>query len=225
MYPLDAYLNHTGFRLLQTLGEDERRIVLKYYYNLLSIRHPLDRLRAVYGNKMRAPGELNTQLLKRNIPIINNYFRSVEHKQVDFNPSNDTLTFGQFLRLLSDEFDSGFRDEHWLPVDELCRVCDVMYDAVFRVETLDEDMTQLYKHLRDVGETLPDHMVPQNAALNATNPDEKLSITTYVFTDVHSYIMDKLQMIYKKDFELFGYHWENNKRATCKLYNNRQTCC
>jgi len=53
LYPMQSYLSAAGFRLLYKMDEDERQAVLDDYFMMIAIRHPLDRLRFAYANKMK----------------------------------------------------------------------------------------------------------------------------------------------------------------------------
>ncbi|KAK2152004.1 hypothetical protein LSH36_342g01044 [Paralvinella palmiformis] len=75
LYPKQSYLSATGLLLLYHLDEDERRTVMDDYFKMIVVRHPLDRLRSTYTNKMKQAGTLNRQVLHKHQNIVEQFLQ------------------------------------------------------------------------------------------------------------------------------------------------------
>ena len=99
--------------------------MLKHFFKLLFVRHPIERLISAYRNKF---GEIESFQLRFGVDIVEKFrpkekFRSGKGDDVSF------IEFAQFLdsrKNVSREF----WNEHWSPVKNLCQPCNVHYHAV-----------------------------------------------------------------------------------------------
>jgi hypothetical protein len=224
LYPMRNYLTATGFRYLYEIPESERHAVLSEYLKMIVVRHPMDRLRSAYTNKLEKPGGLNKQVLHTYLELIDQHLRlkgRLENNS-SFNPMNETITFQDFIELITN-YDGQFSNEHWLSYEETCQPCLIDYDVIMRVETLDTDVTALYPRLRYHGDTKP--LTHENAREESFNL--KLKTVRKAFEKVQPDIVDRILKIYERDFKMFGYHWNNKKGATCELPSDKitKTCC
>ncbi|TKS68483.1 Carbohydrate sulfotransferase 12 [Collichthys lucidus] len=107
-------------------------------------------------------------------------------------------TFQQFITYLLDpetETESIF-NEHWRQVYRLCHPCQVKYDFIGRLETLETDAEQLLKLLE------VDHLVRfPSGARNRT----AASWERDWFAQIPIAMRRELYKLYEPDFELFGY--------------------
>ncbi|KAG8014638.1 Carbohydrate sulfotransferase 12 [Nibea albiflora] len=107
-------------------------------------------------------------------------------------------TFQQFITYLLDpetERESIF-NEHWRQVYRLCHPCQVKYDFIGRLETLETDAEQLLKLLE------VDHLVRfPSGARNRT----AASWERDWFAQIPITMRRELYKLYEPDFELFGY--------------------
>ncbi|XP_072240862.1 carbohydrate sulfotransferase 12-like isoform X2 [Leuresthes tenuis] len=107
-------------------------------------------------------------------------------------------TFQQFITYLLDpetERESIF-NEHWRQVYRLCHPCQVKYDFIGRLETLETDAEQLLKLLK------VDHLLrfPSGARNRTAASWERDWFTQIPITERR-----ELYKLYEPDFELFGY--------------------
>ncbi|XP_021177910.2 carbohydrate sulfotransferase 12 isoform X2 [Fundulus heteroclitus] len=107
-------------------------------------------------------------------------------------------TFRQFVTYLLDpetERESIF-NEHWRQVYRLCHPCQVKYDFIGRLETLESDSEQLLKLLK-VDHLLQFPSGPRNRTAASWETDW--------FAEIPITERRELYKLYKPDFELFGY--------------------
>lgn len=104
-------------------------------------------------------------------------------------PYKPNLTFQQFLTCIAD----GSNDMHWTPQWKLCNVCEINFDFIGHLDTVDEDAAHV---ISEIG-------------LNVTYPHSFASKTKQDINEWYKALpkelLLKLQKRYQYDFELHGW--------------------
>ncbi|CAN9505835.1 unnamed protein product [Ophioblennius macclurei] len=174
------------------------KVKLKKYTKFLFVRDPFVRLISAYRNKFEL----------RNEDFYQRFAKVMLRRYANQPTPPDTVDeafavgvhpmFSQFIQYLLDpqtEKDGPF-NEHWRQVYRLCHPCQIQYDFVGHLETLEEDAEQLLRQLR------VDNVVEFPATqLNLTSS----SLETDWFSAVPAEVRRELYKMYEPDFRLFGY--------------------
>ncbi|KAM4751194.1 carbohydrate sulfotransferase 12-like [Anableps anableps] len=172
---------------------------LQHYTKFLFVRDPFVRLISAFRNKFGRPNEdfyrlFGSVMLRR----YGNVSGSVAETAAEAYASGMKPTFHQFITYLLDpetERESIF-NEHWRQVYRLCHPCQVKYDFIGRLETLETDSQQLLKLLK-VDHLLQFPSGPRNRTAASWEPDW--------FAQIPITERRELYKLYEPDFELFGY--------------------
>jgi hypothetical protein len=166
--------------------KEQREYMLKNYYKFMIARDPFERLVSAFRNKIQ--GQLREHYRPLGRRIIKKYRQ---------NKTGDDVTFTEFVRHLIDT-PSWQLDVHWMPHEDSCRPCDVKYDFIGSIDTLERDLDYV---MRKIHANETKHHVNQDSGALAKT---KL-LTASFFKKVPKEYFDKLLAIRKTDFELFGY--------------------
>ncbi|KAM4604228.1 carbohydrate sulfotransferase 12-like isoform 2-T2 [Polymixia lowei] len=172
---------------------------LQRYTKFLFVRDPFVRLISAFRNKFGRPNEdfyrqFGSVMLRRYA----NTTGSVPETVAEAFAAGIRPTFQQFITYLLDpetEREAAF-NEHWRQVYRLCHPCQVQYDFVGRLETLETDSEQL---LRILG--VDDLLHFPTGARNRT----AASWERDWFAQIPMAMRRELYKLYEPDFELFGY--------------------
>jgi len=109
------------------------------------------------------------------------------------------LTFSEFVQFLLDPRTERPFNVHWMPAHELCKPCQVHYDFIGHLETLQQDADYV---LNKIG--LP------NVTLLHRNPSDKRgsSLVAQKMATLSQDQIRNLTDLYRLDFLLFGYSTE-----------------
>nr|XP_057922068.1 carbohydrate sulfotransferase 12-like [Doryrhamphus excisus] len=172
---------------------------LQHYTKFLFVRDPFVRLISAFRNKFGRPNEdfyrqFGSVILRR----YGNISGSLPETAAEAFAAGIKPTFQQFISYLLDaetEKESIF-NEHWRQVYRLCHPCQVNYDFIGRLETLETDALQLLKLLQ------VDHLLrfPSGARNRTAASWEK-----DWFSQIPISMRTELYKLYQADFELFGY--------------------
>uniref|UniRef100_UPI0037E82930 carbohydrate sulfotransferase 12-like n=1 Tax=Semicossyphus pulcher TaxID=241346 RepID=UPI0037E82930 len=172
---------------------------LQHYTKFLFVRDPFVRLISAFRNKFGRPNEdfyrqFGSVMLSR----FGNVSGSLPETAAEAFGAGIKPTFQQFISYLLDpetEKESIF-NEHWRQVYRLCHPCQVKYDFIGRLETLEADAEQLLKLLK------VDHLLHfPSGARNRT----AASWERDWFKQIPTSMRRELYKLYEPDFELFGY--------------------
>ncbi|XP_041640285.1 carbohydrate sulfotransferase 12-like isoform X2 [Cheilinus undulatus] len=172
---------------------------LQHYTKFLFVRDPFVRLISAFRNKFGRPNEdfyrqFGSVMLSR----YGNMSGSLPETAAEAFAAGIKPTFQQFITYLLDpetEKESIF-NEHWRQVYRLCHPCQVKYDFIGRLETLESDAENLLKLLE------VDHLLHfPSGARNRT----AASWERDWFKQIPSSMRRELYKLYEPDFELFGY--------------------
>ncbi|XP_072240861.1 carbohydrate sulfotransferase 12-like isoform X1 [Leuresthes tenuis] len=172
---------------------------LQHYTKFLFVRDPFVRLISAFRNKFGRPNEdFYRQFGSLMLRQYGNVSGSLPATAAEAFAAGIKPTFQQFITYLLDpetERESIF-NEHWRQVYRLCHPCQVKYDFIGRLETLETDAEQLLKLLK------VDHLLrfPSGARNRTAASWERDWFTQIPITERR-----ELYKLYEPDFELFGY--------------------
>ncbi|XP_017558692.1 carbohydrate sulfotransferase 12 [Pygocentrus nattereri] len=174
------------------------KIKLKKYTKFLFVRDPFVRLISAYRNKLE---QVNEDFYKRFAVIMLKKYGNYSDPPasvVDAFAAGIRPTFSNFIQYLLDpdtEKAMPF-NEHWRQMYRLCHPCQINYDFVGKLETLDEDAEHLLRILRvdNVVEFPPSH---RNMTVSSWEQDW--------FANIPYESRKELYKLYEADFRLFGY--------------------
>ncbi|XP_044047497.1 carbohydrate sulfotransferase 12 isoform X1 [Siniperca chuatsi] len=172
---------------------------LQHYTKFLFVRDPFVRLISAFRNKFGRPNEdfyrqFGSVMLRR----YGNVSGSLPETAAEAFSAGIKPTFQQFITYLLDpetERESIF-NEHWRQVYRLCHPCQVKYDFIGQLETLETDAEHLLKLLG------VDHLLrfPSGARNRTATSWER-----DWFARIPISMRRELYRLYEPDFELFGY--------------------
>ena len=116
---------------------------------------------------------------------------------------NYDLTFAEFVRFLGDKAMQEipiFRNIHWAEVYTQCTPCNMDYDVIGKLETINDDVRYILNLAHLEGKV--QFLTPINSSPTFSYKNNTLE--TY-FRDVPIEYIRKLYARYKVDFEMFGY--------------------
>ena len=158
-------------------------------------RHPLDRLFATYRNKFVKPFN-DTYYKDEYSPLILKAFRpSLPRSEY----KNTTVTFLEFIKHVLTE--SGYRDQHWAPMHQVCHLCRYQFNYLGKHETLSEDADIILKEL-NLSHKFKFPQVKYDYKRKTTNLLKKY------YQQIPEYIMKDLYKYYQIDLEVFGYEFD-----------------
>ncbi|XP_075888549.1 carbohydrate sulfotransferase 12-like [Nelusetta ayraudi] len=173
------------------------KVKLRKYTKFLFVRDPFVRIISVFRDKFveandyyyNAYGKLLLHLYGNQPNPPKNVRESIK---MGIHP-----TFYQFIQFLIDTKTERPFDGHWRQMHRLCHPCQIQYDFVGHLETLDEDTKHLLRLLR------VDNVVEFPKAGN-----RNVSKSSWVSDWFKGIPVDELRKLYKlfePDFRLFGY--------------------
>lgn len=171
---------------------------LKNYTKFLFVRDPFVRLISAYRDKFVELNEyyysdFGSMILQRYANISQPPTSAQEAFRAGIRPS-----FTHFIKYLLDpqtEKEEPF-DEHWQQIHRLCHPCQIDYDFIGKLETLDEDTEHLLKIL---GLDKHIHFPPGYENRTAVDWEQEW------FANISLADRRELYSLYETDFKLFGY--------------------
>jgi hypothetical protein len=207
-------LRRVGVKYLTDYDTKERETKLSTYFKFIVVRHPFDRLVSAYKEKFSTP----TLMLKWYQKFIKMTFK--ENSTFD-KDGRIKLTFDQFLYLIVKYYETSFNDRHWLSYYEHCHPCNIKYDYIIKLETIEHDLKMFYKNYFKSNER-QDVIRRHNGRSNIT---DKLGEVTRLFSAIDPTIVKELLKIYEKDFMLFSYTWDSEGVGGCSLFDEKEVKC
>ena len=128
-------------------------------------------------------------------------------------------TFPQFVDHILKEWRGHQCNEHWQPQYMHCDFCEINYDIIGRVESLEDDLNYI-AHMNNFTTLLPEdrnkfHVHPSGGARFSPAPDlsksdlmkkrKKTEKVIHYFRLLNSSQLNGLYSMYQLDFEIFGY--------------------
>ena len=193
----------------------------KNYKKFMFVRNPFERLASAYFNKAfptvawdgKSRDYYYAQIQKF---TLNNF----QHENITASVRKHyNATFREFVAYILKH-----NDVHWDSMQRFCDPCNIKYDYILRMETMQRDSQALMRDLYPKAGPLP----VANAAMKKDKSDQT---STWVkpkvlglFSQISEDLMDKLYKKYTFDLEFYGYSFNrNNFSATCNGWG--QKCC
>ncbi|XP_077466646.1 carbohydrate sulfotransferase 10-like [Stigmatopora argus] len=189
-----------NLRRLSSLTSQEITDRLENYFKFLIVRDPLERLISTFEDKFlfTKPSE-SWYKYTISTAIIRKYRRGLPYL------SNTGLLFNEFVRYLGDtegrqsiDWLAGPHISHWATYVDLCAPCDIHYDFVSHLETLDQDVTHILSRAGNEEQVSFPSISPSNPHRNKTKVQRYFSGTS-------KWENRRLYARYKGDFAIFGY--------------------
>ncbi|KAM3623303.1 uncharacterized protein V6R79_009766 [Siganus canaliculatus] len=172
---------------------------LQHYTKFLFVRDPFVRLISAFRNKFGRPNEdFYKQFGSVMVRRYGNASSTLPQTAAEAFAAGVKPTFQQFVSYLLDpetEKENAF-NEHWRQVHRLCHPCQVKYDFIGRLETLETDAEQLLR-LLDVDRLVRFPSGARNRTATSWERDW--------FAQIPVATRRELYKLYEADFELFGY--------------------
>ena len=157
---------------------------------------------------------------------INRYLTNIEGKKIVFDPTKDVLTFEEFVGVLSSEYNNGFRNNHWNAMFEHCLPCNINYDFILRLETLEKDYPILAYYLQPPKKLRQSAPYEDKMRSTTLNPEEKLFNLHWRYEHLGSDVLTHLRNIYEYDLDIFGYTRDDEQGADCRIpLGDGRSCC
>ena len=179
------------------------------FCKMMFVRHPFERLVSAFHDKFIVIKQKNLM-----VPFIDYYLRSIGMKK----PKNIRqswidkyvdVTFKNFVEFVLYESSQLVKindgSGHWWPYTDMCKMCDISYDYIGRLETLSKDvdciLDKFSKHnsLHQMKERI-------KKKVNASGHHNK-NMTIDYFSQLSRTTILKLYEMYKDDFVLGGYEY------------------
>ena len=195
---------------LHTYNEEEILYRLNSYKSFVIVRNPYSRALSCYLDKF-TPNSMESLKVRRHIHF---KYHNMSSNRVSFDDLK--VTFQEYVKYLGDPEVTftdprkpyrGGPEEHWMAMSELCFPCQMGYDYIGKLETLETDAKFILKHfgvpqLLDVIRNIPPHT--GHTKPSVTN-SSKTAVENY-FKQVSDDDIDGLRWRYEKDFKIFGYN-------------------
>ena len=220
--PKSDYLQSTGFRAFHTLNAQEQNKVIKDYFKLIVLRHPLDRLRSALNDRLLEDGSGQENYRRNYQPVIKPFLISKGlTTEEEFDREKDKLNLEQFFELVAQNR-TDFHNIHWESFWNLCEPCRFNYDLIIKLETVDSDIDQLYAYLRSVNRSVPLPKLSHRRD-RLIGETDKLRLISELVKDIQPKIMEDIMNFLQYDLLFGGYTWDRKHGAKCNTGKNN--CC
>ena len=179
-----------NFVYLSSFSPEEQERRIRSYLSFMVTRHPFLRIAIAYKLKFEAS---NTFFHERFGKEIVRKYRS----GTKGNPTGDDVQFSEFVQYLVGTRSSAEMNEHWQPLETLCRPCEVGYDFVLHHETLQGDARELLIQAQ-LSNHIPSFPVDSWDYIS-------MQYVQRVFRGLSPALIGKLVEQYSNDFALFSY--------------------
>ena len=146
---IHSSLTECGLQYARQLSEDQIQQVISSYTKIITVRHPFERLKSVYRDKLyvdpSAPYRQCQACTVWGRTILKRYPQN--HTQTDLFTGRG-VTMDQFL-----EYTFSQDEPHWMEENRLCHPCQMQYDYILKMDTLEQDAEQVIQ--RVFNSTLP----------------------------------------------------------------------
>ena len=206
--------NKTHFDLFQNLAD--HLFVKNLTFKFINARHPLARLESCYRDKFTfwRTGDHDASIF---------WFKRKFHKictkyedkfSLSLKSEDQGCSFVAFLRFVTDKDEKTGQmvniDKHWTPISWQCSACLIEYDAITKIETIDEDFAYLLDKLNfeKIGEFKKAYSSTHMNYTNTASTNAYLQNLLLLYEDVPTSLIRKIYDIYMWDFQIFGYEIE-----------------
>ena len=203
------YLSKVGLDYIRSDMVKLWNSTLQHYTKFLVVRDPMQRILSAYYDKLRD----DTPLLPF-LRVMREYFNRT-----------DTVPFSDFVHFLTDPGYHLQYNIHWKSYNRLCSPCNIQYDYILRLETMEYDQNHILPLLRmNTKRPLPKLNLSPNSNIMDTN--HKQDHLDEYWSVEESQLRDLLQRYYI-DRTIFGYQYNMaTRRSYCSIRaKNGDTCC
>ena len=184
---------------LEVLPEAYRDWRFGKYFTFVFVREPLERLVSAYRDKvLEDPG------YHVDVDIVRQY------RPRDYNESlrRYNVTFAEFVRYVLDQRSAGkVLDRHWIPQNELCRVCRYRWEFVGHQETLHADAAYVVAKLKSRVKNDARRRRIANVTFPADSGHRKSSeFVRQMYAGIPAADIQALYELYAIDYALFGFN-------------------
>ena len=170
------------------------------YYKITFVRHPLERLRSAYVDKIRGGSETFSDLVRK----IANFNRGPGTHNITAKP----VTFSEFVSWLIHTFRERVEimDIHWEPMYSCCHPCDIDYDFIGHQETFEADVSYVLRNVIQTNLTFVQlfEMKRDKLFIDRIRTSEEVARDTS-YKQLSNKTLQQLVSTLKDDFRLFGY--------------------
>ncbi|XP_072916854.1 carbohydrate sulfotransferase 12-like [Hemitrygon akajei] len=186
------------FKRYGSFSKQLMKLRLKKYTKFLFVRDPFVRLISAFRSKFAAQNnDFYRRFARPMLRLYSNYSNPPQTVDEAFS-AGIKLTFTNFIQYLLDpqtEKEVPF-NEHWRQVYRLCHPCQINYDFIGKLESLDEDATYLLKLLK----------VDKLVQFPSSSRNQTVASWEHEwFAKIPVAWRRKLYEIYNPDFVIFGY--------------------
>ncbi|KAH9492025.1 Carbohydrate sulfotransferase 11 [Bulinus truncatus] len=197
MLPDDVHHKYSKYlKHLSDYTQEEISYRIENYFKFLFVREPYERILSAYRNKFLSSTNSSKYFKKKFAKKIINKYRP--------NPPADNegegLQFPEFVDYLLDKEKKIPMNEHWDRFYHICAPCQMKYDFVGKLESIETDFDFLLSHIiKDFSVRLP-----SRSDLKYTYNQTNVFIKEF-YSQLSRRDVIKMYQMYKKDFLLFNY--------------------
>ncbi|XP_035687546.1 carbohydrate sulfotransferase 11-like, partial [Branchiostoma floridae] len=197
----NSWIHRQTFTKLGSYSKEDIHIRLKTYNKFIVVRDPLERLVSAWLDKF-----VNS---RSRWMYIHNYQRKTNTTYLQLITANGSaswkrhddlpnVSFRDFIRAIIDQ---KYINGHWKTFYELCDPCQIEYDFIAHTDTLAEDFHLFFRKIGAVGKEC---ILPRQHESRAER------IVGNTFREVSAGDLRRIREIYKADFDMFGYSFDEN---------------
>lgn len=167
--------------------------MMKEFGKIMTVRHPFTRIVSAYVDKMTG-----TEYEKLRRRIVEKYRTATNSSR-----SPNIPTFQEFARYLVDVIplnphpkEVKFMDRHWKPFYLNCAPCNIDYDLILKLETINEDTMYVSQRY---------HLGIKEVALKHHKSSNSTNTTLTFFKTLPQHITQALYQRFRVDFLMFNY--------------------
>ncbi|XP_038060770.1 carbohydrate sulfotransferase 11-like [Patiria miniata] len=191
----EAHMENKMKRLIQ-LSPAARKYKLQTYTKFMYARQPFRRILSAYLDKFGGKAVYRQEQHFQDIAkgIMKRYRKNATTRDLQ---TGENITWYEWMAYLTNQTERVGFDSHWLEIHKVCSPCQVNYDYLGKLETVDDDarymLTSLEVQDKANFPTGDEHQTNSSQVYNA------------YFGQVTKTSLQRLWELYKLDFELFGY--------------------
>ena len=180
-------------------------------YKFVFIRHPFERLVSAFHDKFEhtKQAEMMVPFLKHE--IVKYMFKRLKKEKSPKTsklPFDIDISFENFINYVLEEATYNTISEqskHWWPYSDLCKMCQINYDFIGNLESLDDDVTCMLKNFKNYT-ALHKMQDRVKEKINGGGKHTK-AMTMEYFSKLSKESILKLYGFYKHDFKLGNYEF------------------
>ena len=111
------------------------------------------------------------------------------------------MKFDEFLHFLADNGVKSAVEPHWASFCQLCSPCEVKYKYIAKLETIEEDFSQIMKAVNGTQIEYPKNTLGPHS----TQEKDPKEVLKEYYSEVNKTTLARIRDLYAADFELFGY--------------------